>query len=89
MSDYTQPTEPVEPKYIHHERRPSKSTNVWIDKDEVTKLYACRAALLDCLEALDVAQGYVESSGWTRHRNDEIAQVESAIENARKALGEE
>jgi hypothetical protein len=46
-------------------------------------------ALRDCMEALEDAQGYVESSGWTRHRGAETAQVESAITNARKALGEE
>lgn len=49
---------------------------------------AYRAALRACIEALEVAQGYVESSGWTRHRDDEIAQIEDAIINARKALGE-
>jgi hypothetical protein len=88
MSDYTQSPEPVEPKYIRHERRPSKSMIVWIDKDEATKLLACRAALRECVEALETAQGYVESSGWTRHRADEIAQIEAAIDNARKALEE-
>lgn len=49
---------------------------------------AYRAALRDCVEALETAQPYVESSGWTRHRDDEIAQIEAAIDNARKALGE-
>lgn len=89
MSEIMQPPGPAGTTYIQHERRSCKSTIVWMDKDESKKLYACRAALLACLEALEVAQPYVESSGWTRHRNDEISQVEIAIENARKALGEE
>ena len=55
---------------------------------QATKLLACRAALLDCVEALEVAQCYVESIVWTHNRDAETAQVESAITNARKALGE-
>lgn len=87
MSEHAmQPPEPVNQEYIQHERRACKSTIVWMDKDEATKLLACRAALLDCVEALETAQPYAESSGWTRHRDDEIAQIEEAITNARKAL---
>ena len=88
MSEIMQPTGPAGTTLIRHERRCSKAISVWMEKDEAAKLYTCRAALRDCLEAIEVAQGYVESSGWTRHRADEIAQIEAAITNARKALGE-
>ena len=70
-------------------QRVCKTRIVWMDKDEAMKLLACRAALRDCIDALEVAQPYVESSGWTRHRDDEIAQIEAAITNARSALGDE
>lgn len=88
MSDYTQPPEPVIPEYNQHDRAVRKSRIVWMDKDEAIKLMDCMAAILDCVRALETAQPYVESSGWTRHRDADIAQVESAVVNARKALGE-
>lgn len=88
MSDYMQPPGPAGTTYIQHERRACKSRIVWMNKEEAIKLMDCIAALIECVRALETAQPYVESSGWTRHRDAEIAQVESAIANARKALGE-
>jgi len=43
------------------------------------------------LESKDMAidlLNYVESSGWTRHRDSEIAETKAYIEKVDKALGE-
>ena len=87
MSEIMQPTGPAGTTLIRHERRCSKAISVWMEKDEAMKLYACRAALRECVALLDESLGYV-TTNWIRNRADYVAQVESAITNARKILKE-
>lgn len=44
-------------------------------------------ALRECVALLDESLGYV-TTNWIRNRVDYVAQIEDAITNARKALGE-
>lgn len=77
MSETMQPHGPEETTYIIHERRQSKSTTVWMEKDEAMNLIACREALRDCLEQMERTPKSAVSP-------DFIA----AINDGRKALGE-
>ena len=77
MSEHTQPPGPAGNTYIQHDRRQSKSIIVWMEKDEATKLYDCRAALRDCLEQMERTPKSAVSP-------DFIA----AIDDGRKALEE-
>jgi hypothetical protein len=78
----------IDEAFCEYERKRQEKIVGAKNTEQPTSEEAYRAALRACVEALEVAQGYVESSGWTRHRADEIAQIEAAIDNARKALEE-
>lgn len=57
-------------------------------EEDIDQLDSFRAALRECVALLDESHGYV-TTNWIRNRADYVAQVENAIANARKALGEE